>query len=70
MSQFQASKKLFSNFEEAPILARRIFHSHFLCMLHICKMFIRVQANAWYNLEDHTTRRNNYTAGESNFCRI
>ena len=33
-------------------------------------MFIRVQANVWYNLEDHMTLRNNYTAGESNFCQI
>ena len=36
-------------------------------MLYICKMFIIVQANVWYNLEHHTTHRNGFTLGESNF---
>ena len=31
-------------------------------------MFIRFQANVWYNLEHHTVRRNDYTTGESNVC--
>ena len=31
-------------------------------------MLIKVEANVWYILEHHTTRRNDYTTGESNFC--
>ena len=34
------------------------------------KMFIRVQASDWYNLEHHTTRRKDSAAAESNFCRF
>ena len=33
-------------------------------------MFVRVSVNAWYKLEDHTTRRNAYTTGESDFGRF
>ena len=33
-------------------------------------MFIRVCGNFWYKLEQHSTLRNNYTAGESDFCRF
>ena len=33
-------------------------------------MLIKVEAHVWYNLEHNTTRRNDYTTGESNFCRI
>ena len=62
-ANFKCQKKLFSNLDETPVLARRIISSHFLYKLYICKMFIRVQANVWYNLEDHTTRRNDYTTG-------
>ena len=69
-ANFKRQKKLFSNLDEASVLARRIFSMNFLSMLHMCKMFIRVQASDWYNLEHHTTRRNDYLTGESNFCRI
>ena len=44
-ANFKSQKKLFSNLDEFPILACRIFCSHFACMLYICKIFIRVQAN-------------------------
>ena len=33
-------------------------------------MFVRVSVNVWYKLEYHTTRRNEYTTGESDFCRF
>ena len=34
------------------------------------KMFSRVEGNYWYKLEHYTTGRNDYTGGESDFCRI
>ena len=33
-------------------------------------MFVRVSENFWYKLEHHTTRRNDYTTGESDFGRF
>ena len=33
-------------------------------------MFLRVQGNVWYNLEHHSTLRNDSTAAESSFCRF
>ena len=33
-------------------------------------MFVRVQGNVWYNLEGHTTRRNDFKAGESDFSQF
>ena len=33
-------------------------------------MFVRVSGNFWYKLEHHTTRRNDYTTGESDFGRF
>ena len=51
-------------------LVHRIFSTHFLCMLSIWKTILRIQEISGYNLEHHTTRRNDYTTGEINFCRI
>ena len=33
-------------------------------------MFVRVSGNFWHKLEHHTTRRNDYTSGESDFGRF
>ena len=33
-------------------------------------MFVRVSGIFWYKLEHHTTRRNDYTSGESDFGRF
>ena len=33
-------------------------------------MFVRVSGNFWYKLEHHTTSRNEYATGESDFGRF
>ena len=33
-------------------------------------MLLETQENFWYNLEGRTTRRSDYMAGESDFCRF
>ena len=54
-------------FEMDPSILARL---QLLPVRTVCKIFIRVQANVWYNLNHHTTRRNYSTTGESNFCPI
>ena len=51
-------------------MGRRMRSMDFIDTLYIQKMFIRVQGNVWYNLEGHTTRRNDFKAGKSDFCRF
>ena len=63
-------KKLFSSLDEGWFLARSLRSMYFPSTLCIQKMFIRVQGNFWYNLEGHTTRRNDFKAGKSDFCRF
>ena len=42
-----------------------------MCLkLYIQKIFVRVQGNVWCNLKGHTTRRNDFKAGKSDFCRL
>ena len=65
-----APKKLFSKMHETSFLARRLRSMDFQSMLCIWKTFVRVQGIFWYQLQDHTTRRNDFTAGESDFCRF
>ena len=45
----------------------RLFSMHFLQTLCIQKMFLRVLANFWYNLERHTTLTDDPKAGETHF---
>ena len=47
-----------------------IFSSHFLCMLVILKIIRMLQGISEYKLEHRTTRRNDYTTGESEFVEI
>ena len=65
-----AKKKLFSSLDEGWFLARSLRSMYFPSTLCIQKMFNRVQWNFWYDVEDHTIRRNDYMAGESDFCRF
>ena len=65
-----APKKLFSKSREASFLARRLRSMDFQSMLCIWKMFLRVQGIFWYQLYDYTTRRNDFAAGKSDFCRF
>ncbi len=67
-SNISCQKKLFSNVNEVLFLARRMCYKYFTSTLCIWKTFPRVQVNFWYDLEHHTTRRNNFTTAESNFC--
>ena len=64
------SKKLFSKPYEASFLACKFLSTCFLHLLCIQKMFVRVSGNFWYKLEHHTTRRNEYATGESDFGRF
>ena len=69
-SMSDAKEKLFSSLDEGWFLARSSRSMCLLCTLCIQKMFIRVQENFQYKLEDHTTCTNGYMAGESDFCRL
>ena len=66
----ECSKKLFLKTYWSSILVRRNFSTHFSHSLSIRKILHKVQGNFWYNLEHHTTHRNDSVAGESNFCRF
>ena len=61
---FRCQKKLFWNLREACVLARIIFSTHFIRMLCICKMFLRVQEISRYNSHDNLTRRNYFAIAE------
>ena len=63
-------KKLFSKPYEASFLACKFLSTCFLHLLCIQKMFVRVSGIFWYKLEHHTTRRNEYATGESDFGRF
>ena len=69
-SHLYAEKMLFWDHYEAPFLACKLLATHLLHTLCIWKMFIRVGANVWYNLEHHTTFTSRYMDGESDFCRF
>ena len=64
------SKKVFFKPYEASFWACKLLSTCFLHLLCIQKMFVRVTENFWYKLEHHTTRRNDYTTGESDFFRF
>ena len=66
----ECSKKLFLKTYWSSILVRRNFSTHFPRSLSIRKIPRKVQGNFWYDLEHHTTHRNDSVAGESNFCRF
>ena len=57
-------KSFFETSARLVFLARRIFSTHFIRMLCICKMFLRVQAISGYNSHDHPTRRNDFAIAE------
>ena len=50
-----------------PLSSRSMYFTSTLC---IEKCLLESSGTFWYNLEDQTIRRNDYMAGESNFCRF
>ena len=57
---------IFQKSHETP-LARRLFSMHFLHILCIQKMFLRVLANFWYTSKGDMIRENYFNARESRF---
>ena len=68
--KIRVQKKLFSTVNEAWFLVCRNFSKRFPSTLCIWKFMFRVRAIFWYNLEHHTTLRNDFAAAESHFCRF
>ena len=60
----------FSKASEACLLGRIIFSKHFLSMLCMWKMLLKIQDIFWHNLQHHTTHIRDLAAAESNFWRF
>ena len=69
-NRYSRPKKLVSNLDGGPFLARRLFRIDFENKFSIQKLFLKVWEIFWYKLEHRMTRTSDFTSGESHFCRI